>query len=58
MKLANSCEGEGKMWEFLGIWSKNRAEWLETHIANMYMNRTTIGFFDAMCAQAVDFILK
>lgn len=31
---------------------------METHVANMFMNRTTIGFFDAMGPSSVDFILK
>lgn len=29
-----------------------------THIANMYYSHTTIGFFDSMGVQAVDYILK
>ena len=57
-KLANQTEGDDKSWSFIGIWSKNRREWLETYIANMYFNRTTIGFFDSMGVSAVDFILE
>lgn len=56
--LANETEGDGKKWKFTGIWSKNRQEWLITHIANMYFNHTSIGFFDSMGVQAVDYILK
>lgn len=56
--LSTSCEGDGKTWEFIGIWSKNRREWLETHLSNMYMSRTTIGFFDSMGPPAVDYIMK
>lgn len=51
-------EGEGRQWRFAGIWSKNRAEWTTTHFANMYYSVTTIGFFDAMGPQSVDFILN
>jgi long-chain acyl-CoA synthetase len=47
-QLATKTEGDGKEWSFIGIWSKNRREWLETYLANMYFNRTTIGFFDSM----------
>ena len=43
---------------FVGIWAKNRWEWLATHIANMYYTVTTIGFFDSMSADSVDYILK
>jgi long-chain acyl-CoA synthetase len=56
--LANETEGDGKKWKFIGLWSKNRWEWLATHIANMYFNNTSIGFFDSMGVQSVDYILK
>lgn len=42
----------------MGIWAKNRWEWVTTHIANMYDTVTTIGFFDAMGVQAVDYIFN
>ena len=58
LNLVTETEGDGKKWRFVGIWSKNRYEWLATHIANMYYNQTTIGFFDSMGAQSVDYILK
>ena len=56
--LATETEGDGKKWRFVGIWSKNRYEWLVTHIANMYYNMTKIGFFDSMGFQSVDYILN
>lgn len=43
---------------FIGIWSKNREEWMTTLLAAMRVNTTVIGFFDAMGADAVDFIIK
>jgi len=58
MNLVTETEGDGKKWRFVGLWSKNRWEWLACHIANMYYNQTTIGFFDSMGIQAVDFILN
>lgn len=58
MELATKTTGDDKEWEFIGIWAKNRWEWTATHIANMYMTQTTIGFFDSMGVQAVDFILE
>jgi long-chain acyl-CoA synthetase len=58
LNLVTETEGDGKKWRFVGLWSKNRYEWLATHIANMYYNQTTIGFFDSMGAQSVDYILK
>ena len=58
LKLVTEVEGDGKKWGFVGIWSKNRWEYLATHVANMYYSQTTIGFFDSMGVQAVDYILK
>jgi long-subunit acyl-CoA synthetase (AMP-forming) len=58
MNLAVETEGDGKKWHFVGIWAKNRQEWTTTHIANMYMTYTTIGFFDSMGVSSVDFILE
>ena len=54
----NKTIGDGREWSFVGIWAKNRWEWLATYIANMYMTTTTIGFFDSMSADNVDFIVK
>lgn len=58
MQLANTTSGDDRTWEFIGIWAKNRWEWSATHIANMYMTYTTVGFFDSMGFQAVDYILE
>lgn len=46
------------MWRFMGIWMKNRAEWTTTLLANMHYKITTVGFFDAMSKEQVDFILN
>lgn len=43
-----SYNDDGTPFKFIGVWSKNRWEWLATHIANMYFKYTTIGFFDSM----------
>ena len=56
--LAAETEGDGRKWNFIGIWAKNRQEYLHTHLANMYFSFTTIGIFDSMGAEAVDFITK
>jgi len=56
--LAPEVEGDDKIWRFVGIWAKNRWEWLVTHIGQMYTNNTTIGFFDSMGLNTIDFILN
>ena len=53
-----TTEGEGKHWRFLGIWAKNRWEWTVTLLGSMYVKGTVVGFYDAMSAEAVDFILN
>ena len=58
LNLCPEIEGEGKMWNFIGIWSKNRAEWTTTLLASMHYSITTVGFYDAMSAVQVEFILN
>lgn len=56
--LAPDIEGEGKAQNFVGIWSKNSAQWLITLLGAMKHNAATIGFYDAMGNSAVDFIVN
>lgn len=58
LDLIPEVEGEGKKWRFLGIWAKNRWEWTCGLIGCMHYSATTVGFFDAMGQEQVDFILK
>lgn len=58
MNLCPELQGDNKTRRFVGIWSKNRAEWMITLLAAMRQNTTVIGFFDAMGPEAVDFIIK
>ena len=58
LKLAPEIEGEGRMWRFVGIWSQNRSEWAKTLLACMHYDMTTVGFYDAMGAAQVEFILN
>ena len=58
LNLAPEVEGEGKKWRFVGIWSKNRAEWAKTLLACMHYNMTTVGFYDAMGVSQVEYILN
>ena len=46
---------EGKDWRFLGIQSKNRKEWVLTHLANMFQNVTTIAFYDTLAPEATKY---
>lgn len=58
LDLCPEVEGEGQMWKFIGIWAKNRWEWTTTLLASMHYKITTVGFYDAMSAVQVEFILN
>ena len=57
--FAPEVEGEeGKPIRLIGVWSKNRPEWTETLLACMHYKIVVVGFFDAMGAAQMDFILN
>ena len=58
LKLAPEVDGEDRKWRFVGIWSKNRAEWAKTLLSCMHYNMTTVGFYDAMGVSQVEYILN
>jgi long-subunit acyl-CoA synthetase (AMP-forming) len=58
LDLAPEVEGEGKTWRFIGLQSKNRAEWYTTHLANMFIGATTIAFYDTLGDHAQRYIVK
>jgi len=58
LNLCPEVEGEDKLWKFCGIWMKNRWEWTASLIACMHYNITAVGFYDAMSAEQVNFILN
>ena len=58
LNLCPEISGEEKMWRFLGIWMKNRWEWTASLLACMHFKITAVGFYDAMSAEQVDFILN
>lgn len=58
LNLVPEIEGEGKMWRFIGVWQKNRLEWTETLLAAMHYKVTTVGFYDMMGPEQVDYILN
>lgn len=42
----------------MGIYAKNREEWVICDLANSLNSITTIAFYDTLGPNAVDFILK
>ena len=45
-------------WRFCGVWARNRWEWTCTELACMHYKITTVGFYEAMGPQQVQFILN
>ena len=58
LELAPEVDGEGKKWRFVGMMSQNRAEWVKVLLASMHYNTTTVGFYDAMSHDQVNYILN
>lgn len=58
MDLCPEVEGEGSMWRFIGLQSKNRREWYTIHLANMHIGATSVAFYDTLGPQAQKFVCK
>ena len=58
MGLCPQVQGENRNWNFLGIWAKNRWEWTASLLATMHYSITTVGFYDAMGVEQVEYILN
>ena len=48
LDLAPDISAEDTTYRFIGIQSKNRADWVITHLANMQQSVTTVAFFDTL----------
>ena len=42
----------------MGIYAKNREEWVLTNLANIRNNVTTVAFYDTLGPAAVEFVIK
>ena len=61
MQVLNLCpikNAEGQEWRFAGIWAQNTPEWALTLLAGMHVKTTIVGFYDAMAAEQVNYILN
>lgn len=56
--MVPTIEAEGKKWKFMGIYAKNREEWVMTDLANMKNSVVSIAFYDTLGPQAVEFVIK
>jgi long-subunit acyl-CoA synthetase (AMP-forming) len=51
-------EAEGRSFKFMGIYAKNREEWVMTDIANMKNSVVSVAFYDTLGPLAVEFVIK
>jgi len=58
LNLAPEIEAEDTKWRFVGIQSKNRAEWNITNLANMHQGITTIALYDTLGPDAAKFVFE
>ena len=58
LDLAPEVEGEGQLWRFIGIQSKNRKEWGIAHLANMFIKTTTVALYDTLGADALKYVIN
>jgi len=47
LNLLPEIENEG-IWKFMGIYSKNREEWIITELASISQAGTTVAFYDTL----------
>ena len=48
LNLLPKIEAEGQAWQFMGIYAKNREEWIFTDLATVAQSGTTIAFYDTL----------
>lgn len=61
MQVLNLCPDnfqDGKNWNFLGIFAKNREEWAVADISCVRSSVTIVPFFDSLGAGALEFVIN
>lgn len=57
LDMMPDIKGEGKTWNFMGIFSKNRPEWVLTDLACVSLRGTTIAFYDTLGPLAIEYVM-
>lgn len=58
LDMMPDIEAEDKIWNFLGIYAKNRPEWALADLASASIGGTTIAFYDTLGPQAIEFVIN
>jgi len=53
-----TIEAEGRSWNFMGIFAKNRPEWILTDLAAATLGGTTIAFYDTLGPLAIEYVMR
>jgi long-subunit acyl-CoA synthetase (AMP-forming) len=56
--MMEDVHSEGKTWNFMGVYAKNRPEWVLTDLASSTLGGTTIAFYDTLGPQAIEFVIR
>lgn len=58
LNMMPDVEADNKTWNFLGIYAKNRPEWVLCDLASTALNGTSIAFYDTLGPQAIEFVIN
>jgi long-chain acyl-CoA synthetase len=58
LNLSPEVQAEDKVWKFLGIYSKNREEWIISELAGISQGVTTVPLYDTLGPESVEFVVK
>ena len=58
LDMMPDVEAEGRKWNFMGIYAKNRPEWVLTDLACSSLRATTIAFYDTLGPQAIEYVIN
>lgn len=58
LNLCPNTMGEGDTYKFMGIFAKNREEWVIADLACMRASVTIVPFFDSLGADALSFVIN
>ena len=58
LNLMPEIQAEGSTWKFMGVYAKNRPEWVLTDLAAASIGGTVIAFYDTLGPQAVEFVIN
>ena len=48
LNMMEDIHAEGKNWNFMGVYAKNRPEWVLTDLAAATLGGTTVAFYDTL----------